>query len=397
MLARIPWRLPAAAVAGAYGVSQLDNDGDAAAWLYRHAIMPALRTVDAETAHRAGVLAARFGLAPKQRAADDAVLRTTLWGREVSNPVGLAAGFDKDGEAVSGLMAAGFGLVEIGSVTPLPQPGNPKPRIFRLPEDGAVINRYGFNSCGHTDAASHLGAFRGGGARNGHLLGVNLGKNKTSPSAEDDYAAGVRAIGQFADYVVVNVSSPNTPGLRALQERQQLRSLLLAVRAAVDALPPSACERGVRPPLVLKVAPDLSDAQRADIAAVALDKKVRLDGLIVSNTTVERPVSLRGASKAEAGGLSGAPLTLTSTAVLADFYRRTKGRVTLIGTGGVGSGADAYAKVRAGASAVQLYSALVFEGPPLVPRVKRELAELLKADGYASVAEAVGVDAHTYK
>ena len=153
----------------------------------------------------------------------------------------------------------------------------------------------------------------------------------------------------------------------------------------------------MRPPLVLKVAPDLSDAQRADIAAVALDKKVRLDGLIVSNTTVERPVSLRGASKAEAGGLSGAPLTLTSTAVLADFYRRTKGRVTLIGTGGVGSGADAYAKVRAGASAVQLYSALVFEGPPLVPRVKRELAELLKADGYASVAEAVGVDAHTYK
>ena len=215
-------------------------------------------------------------------------------------------------------------------------------------------------------------------------MGVNLGKNKTSTDAVADYVEGVRALGRYADYLVVNVSSPNTPGLRALQERNQLRDLVRAVRVAVDALP------APRPPLVIKVAPDLDERQRADVAAVALEEQ--LDGLIVSNTTIERPASLKGAAAAEGGGLSGAPLLEPSTEVLRDLYRRTGGRVTLIGAGGIASGADAYAKIRAGASAVQLYTALVYEGPPLVPRIKRELAALLEADGYASVDEAVGAD-----
>ena len=387
-LARLGGGLGAGVGLGAYGASKLDCEGDASALLYRAVVMPALRAVDAEMAHRAAVLAARFGLAPSQRSADDAVLRTVLWGREVVNPIGLAAGFDKDGEAVGSLMGVGFGLVEVGSVTPLPQPGNPKPRVFRLVEDRAVINRYGFNSCGHAGAAAHLAAWRDGEARGGgKLLGVNLGKNKTSPSAADDYAAGVRALGGYADYIVVNVSSPNTPGLRDLQESKSLRALLRAVRAEVDALPASGAPR---PPLVLKIAPDLTEASRRDIAKLALAEKV--DGLLISNTTVGRPETLSAAAAAEAGGLSGAPLLDASTELLSDMYSRTGGKLTLIGAGGVSSGADAYRKIRAGASAVQLYSSLVYGGPPLVPRIKRELAALLEADGYTCVADAVGAD-----
>ena len=376
----------------AVGSSMLECEGEAAATLYSQGVMPAIRLVDAELAHRVAILASKYKVTPRQRAPDPDVLKTALWGKEVDNPIGLAAGFDKDGEAMAGLMGVGFGLVEVGSVTPKPQPGNPKPRVFRLPEDGAVINRYGFNSCGHAAAAENLAGFRNfrdsSKEFSGRFLGVNLGKNKTSEDAAADYAAGVRELAQYADYLVVNVSSPNTPGLRALQEREQLRSLLRAVRKEMNALPKST-RRTTPLPLVLKVAPDLSDSQRADIAAVVLDE--RIDGLIVSNTTISRE-GLKGAAKGEAGGLSGKPLFEASTAVLADFYKRTKGKVTLIGAGGVSSGADAYAKIKAGASVVQLYTALAYDGPPLVPKIKRELAELLKADGYKSVKDAVGAD-----
>ena len=362
----------------------MDGDGPTVAWVWKSAFIPAIRLLDAETAHRVGVLSARFGLAPRQRRPDAPVLQTKLWCRTVCNPVGLAAGFDKDAEAIDGLIGIGFGMVEIGSVTPLPQPGNPKPRVFRLPEDGAVINRYGFNSRGHAAAASNLGATaHAAGGSTDHMLGVNLGKNKTATDAVADYVEGVHALGRYADYLVVNVSSPNTPGLRDLQQRKELQELLRAVRAAVDALSPHS------PPLVLKIAPDLTEAQRADIAAVVLSERV--DGLIISNTTISRE-GLVGAAKGEVGGLSGAPLFEKSTAVLSDMYARTGGKVTLIGAGGVSSGREAYAKIRAGASAIQIYTALVYEGPPLVPRIKSELAALLAADGFESVEQAVGAD-----
>lgn len=384
MMARRLLGLGGAAGIGLAATSALDVDGPAAGWLYKTVFMPTVRLLDAESAHRFAVLAARFGLTPRQRQPDAQVLNTKLWGRSIANPIGLAAGFDKDAEAVDGMLGIGFGFVEVGSVTPKPQPGNPKPRVFRLPEDRAVINRYGFNSAGHSAAAANLsGSTRLNGKCGNHLVGVNLGKNKLATDAVADYVEGVRALGPLSDYLVVNVSSPNTPGLRALQQKDELVLLLRGVRQAVDALgAPS-------PPLVLKIAPDLTEQQRADIADVALSEGV--DGLIISNTTIGR-VGLTSPSKIEEGGLSGAPLFELSTQVLSDLYRRTGGKITLIGVGGVSSGKEAYAKIRAGASAVQLYTALIYEGPPLVSRIKRELAELLEADGFISVDQAVGVD-----
>lgn len=272
-------------------------------------------------------------------------------GLDFPNPVGLAAGFDKDAEAVRAAFALGFGFVEIGSVTPRPQPGNPRPRIFRLPEDGAVINRYGFNSKGLDHAERRLA-----GLRRRPLpgpLGVNLGANRASEDPAADYAAGARRLAPYADYLVVNVSSPNTPGLRALQDAAALRDLLEPVRAAMP----------VARPLLLKVAPDLQPAEIDDIAGVA--QTPLLDGLIVGNTTVARPASLRSARAGEAGGLSGRPLMALSTAVLKAFRRLDPG-LPIIGAGGIASGADAAAKRAAGASLVQLYTGLIYEGPALI-------------------------------
>jgi dihydroorotate dehydrogenase len=386
------------------------------------ALGPPLRLLlDAEAAHRAGIVAARLGLYPRDPRPDPPSLRARAFGLSFPNPIGLAAGFDKDAECPSAMLGLGFGFVEVGSVTPRPQPGNPRPRAFRLERHGAVINRYGFNSGGAEAAAGRLGAFAElrardpeRAARQGGLLAVNLGKNKATPEerAAGDYALGVAALGPFADFIVVNVSSPNTPGLRALQGRKQLERLLRVVKEARDALPMVGGEGGGgegggggggdgqpprpqssarRPPLLVKVAPDLTPADRADVAAAVAAAGV--DGIVVGNTTITRPDSIKGhAHAAEAGGLSGKPLLELSTAVLADFYRLTGGEVPLVGCGGVSSGADAYAKIRAGASLVELYTALAYEGPALVPRVKQELAALLERDGFASVAEAVGAD-----
>jgi len=320
---------------------------------------------------------------PQQKRPDPGVLQTHLWGHVVDNPIGLAAGFDKDGEAIGNLLSMGFGSVEVGSITPKPQPGNPRPRVFRLEEDRAVINRYGFNSCGHDAAVARL-SLAAKTIPAGRLLGINLGKNKTSEDAAADYCAGVRSLGPFAGYLVINVSSPNTPGLRNLQGREELSHLLREVRKEVDNLPHP------QPPLVLKMSPDVDKSECADIAEVAL--KARVDGIIVSNTTISRPESLKSKLKDEIGGLSGAPLMSRSTAVLQEMYKLTEGKITLIGVGGIDSGADAYEKIRAGASAVQLYTSLVYEGPTLVARIKRELAELLEKDGYVSVQDAVGAD-----
>jgi dihydroorotate dehydrogenase len=307
-------------------------------------------------------------------------LRAPFLGRPLSNPIGLAAGLDKDALALGGFARLGFGAIEIGSVTPRPQTGNPRPRLFRLSEDRAVINRMGFNSAGHEVVMRRLERYR----RRGHagpLIGVNLGKNRDSEDAAADYAAGIRRFSDLADYLVVNISSPNTPGLRGLQAAGPLRALLARLGEARG-------QAAARPPLLVKVAPDLAPDERQAVAELALEAAV--DGLVIGNTTLSRPPGLVSRHRVEAGGLSGRPLLDLSTEVLADFARLTAGRLALVGVGGVGSGADAYAKIRAGASLVQLYTALVYEGPGLVGRIKTELNLLLAGDGWGSVAEAVG-------
>jgi len=343
-----------------------------------------LRQLPAETAHRltlralAALPVGWIGNGEGEAWEEDHILATRVFGLDFPNPVGLAAGFDKNAEAFAHMPRLGFGFAEIGSVTPRPQAGNPRPRLFRLAEDQAIVNRMGFNNDGLAAVQARL---RGRDPAVQGILGANLGKNKDSDDAVADYVAGVRALAPLADYLVVNVSSPNTPGLRALQGREPLAALLAAVRAA---------RGGMRPPLLLKIAPDLTGADKADIAEVALAGGV--DGLIVSNTTIARPAGLASPAAAQAGGLSGRPLFAPSTAVLADMYRLTGGRLPLIGVGGIASAEDAYAKIRAGASLLQLYTALVYQGPGLVVRIKQGLAQRLRADGFASLDSAVGAD-----
>jgi dihydroorotate dehydrogenase len=295
----------------------------------------------------------------------------------IPNPIGLAAGFDKNAEVPDAMLGVGFGLVEIGSVTPRPQDGNPRPRLFRLAEDRGVINRMGFNGAGMDVVLARLR----GRPRQG-FVGVNVGANKDSTNRKADYVACATALAPHADYLVCNVSSPNTPGLRNLQGRLQLADLLKQVQDAIAIKPV---------PLLVKIAPDATDNDLDDIVAVCRD--LRVDGIIVGNTTVERPASLKSARRNETGGLSGAPLMALSTEALRKTAKRVERQFPLIGTGGVGSGADAYAKIRAGATLVQLYSMLVYEGPSLVRRIKDELAALLARDGFASVADATGADA----
>lgn len=335
-----------------------------------------LTRLDAETAHGLAIRALKSGLLPGDRKPDPSSLLVTVWGRQLPNPIGLAAGFDKNAEVPDAMLGLGFGLVEIGSVTPRPQDGNPRPRLFRLPEDRGVINRMGFPGQGLEAARSRL-ATR---PRRG-FVGINVGANKDSTDRAADYVTCSVALAPYADYLVCNVSSPNTPGLRNLQGRTELAGLLKRVQDAIASKPV---------PLLVKIAPDASDDDLDDIVAVCRD--LRMDGIIVGNTTLSRPASLRSERRGETGGLSGAPLTTLSTAVLRKTAQRVERQFPLVGCGGVGSGADAYAKIRAGATLVQLYSAMVYEGPPLIRRVKDELAVLLQRDGFASVAQAIGAD-----
>ena len=335
----------------------------------------ALHALDPEDAHRLAVIGLKSGLGPRG-ASDDPRLRTTLAGIDLPNPVGLAPGFDKNAEVFGPMLRAGFGFAECGTVTPRPQAGNPRPRLFRLTEDRAVINRMGFNNDGLETYAARL-ARRGPG-----VVGANIGANKDTEDRAADYVACLQRLWGMASYFTVNVSSPNTPGLRALQTRAALEDLLGRLAEARDALPSQGAA-----PMFLKVAPDLESGEVEAIVETVVG--AGMAGIIVSNTTIGRP-DLSSRFAAEAGGLSGAPLKTLSTRMLAEFAAASAGRLALVGVGGIASGADAYARIRAGASAVQLYSALVFEGLGLVTRIKHELAACLQADGFKSVQEAVG-------
>ena len=334
-----------------------------------------LRRLDPEQAH--GLALRGLALTPLPAASADApILRTRLAGLDLPNPVGLAAGLDKNGEALRGLSRLGFGFVECGSVTPRPQPGNPKPRLFRLAEDRAIINRMGFNNAGLEAFARRLAA-RPAAA----VVGANLGANKDTEDKAADYVAGLERLDGLADYFTINISSPNTPGLRALQGRAQLDDLL----GRIDAARPRAT---ARQPVLLKIAPDLAGAEIAMIVEAALAH--RIDALIVSNTTLERPATLRSVHAAETGGLSGAPIRPFAEKALVAAAEAAQGRLPLVAVGGIDSGAEAYRRIRLGATAVQVYSALIYEGPGLVQRIKRDLADRLRADGFSTVSEAVG-------
>lgn len=343
----------------------------------------ALHVLDPEIAHGAALLGLRLGLGPRARADKFPRLRTTVAGLALPNPIGMAAGFDKNCEAPDALLAAGFGFVECGTVTPQPQTGNARPRLFRLREDRAVINRLGFNNRGLDAFADRL-AVR---AHRRGVVGANVGANKDSGDRAADYVVSVGRVWRHAAYVTANISSPNTPGLRGLQERGALEDLLGRLR---EVRAPLTAAHGARP-VFLKVAPDLDDTAVSDIAELAVT--CGIDALIVSNTTLQRPPHLMSDHRDEAGGLSGQPLFQISTRVLRTFAQALSGRLPLIGAGGVASGADAFVKIKAGASAVQLYSALVYEGPGLVARILDELDGLLAAEGLDSVTDAVGIEA----
>jgi dihydroorotate dehydrogenase len=341
------------------------------------AFMPLMRWLDPERAHELALSALRLGLAGRAGHADAACLAVDVLGRRFPNPIGLAAGFDKDAVAVPALMRLGFGFIETGTVTPRPQPGNPRPRLFRLAADRAVINRMGFNNAGlHRYLARIVQCPRGS-----VVLGANVGINREGADPERDYQALIAAVAPHVDYAVINVSSPNTPGLRDLQNEARLRAILRAVAANVPN----------RPPVLVKIAPDIADDALAALIETCVVEGAQ--GLIVSNTTTTRPSGLRSPQAKEAGGLSGAPLFRLSTAVLARAFLLAHGRLLLIGAGGVSNGAQALTKICAGASLIQLYTALAYDGPALIPRLKRELAAALRAGGFASVQDAVGKDA----
>ena len=334
-------------------------------------IRPLAFALDAERAHRLTIKALK--LMPSHRPPDvPASLKTTVAGLDFPTPIGLAAGFDKDAEVPEQMLSLGFGFVEVGTLTPRPQQGNPKPRLFRLRKDRAVINRLGFNNEGQPAAYGRLiecTHMRG-------VIGVNVGANKDSSDRIADYVSGVRAMAPVASYLTINISSPNTPGLRGLQDEGALEELLAAVQ-----------EVGARKPIFLKVAPDLGEGDPERIVRAAIDHKI--DALIVSNTTVSRP-PLNSRYADQAGGLSGEPLKPLALQALRKFRRASGGELPLIGVGGIATADDAWERIRAGASLVQLYTAMVYQGPGIARRIARGLAQHLRRDGYATVAEAVG-------
>ncbi|MGY9054694.1 MAG: quinone-dependent dihydroorotate dehydrogenase [Alphaproteobacteria bacterium] len=342
----------------------------------------ALRVLDPEDTHRLAIRLLKAGVLPEAPVSPDN-LATTVWGRSFAHPLGIAAGFDKDGEAMAALLRGGAGFVEIGAVTPLPQPGNPRPRVFRLPQDQAVINRYGFNSAGHDVVRARLAEFRRFSRMADGIVGVNLGMNKDSKDPVAAYTEGVRAFAADADFLTINVSSPNTPGLRELLQEDLLFEIVSAAKAALSVA-------GSKAALLVKLSPDLNN-DAVDGVVERLTKGHLVDGWIVANTTIARPSNLRSVASQEMGGLSGRPLKERTTAQIARVFKLCNG-APIIGAGGVASGADAYAKIRAGASLVQIYTSLVYNGPLHLLTIADELSRSLAKDGISSVGDATGLD-----
>ena len=347
-------------------------------------LIPLMRRVEPERAHRLAILALRCGLVPRGRLpGTDPVLRSTVFGLAFPNPIGLAAGFDKSAEAHGPLLRLGGGFIEIGTLTPRPQAGNPKPRVFRLEEDQAAINRYGFNNDGLQVGLDRLK----GRDRSAGIVGINVGINKDSTDPVGDYAGAIRRAAPLADFLTINVSSPNTPGLRDLQAANQLDELLAAVIDARDIASP----KDEPVPVLLKIAPDMSRESVDDIVEIVVARGGA--GIIVANTTVTRPDDLKNRRSVESGGLSGPPLFALSTRVLAWTYLAANDRIPVVGVGGIDGPKTAYAKIRAGASLVQLYTALIYKGPGLFGTIADGLASCLRADGFSSVSDAIGTDA----
>ncbi len=344
---------------------------------------PALFSLPPEKAHNMTLRLMKCGLMPSCAPARDPALEQTLWGLTFPNPVGMSAGFDKNAEVVGPSFKMGFGFVEAGTVTPKPQAGNPAPRIFRDARHEAVINRMGFPNGGMDVFKTNLERFLNSKHRPDGVVGLNIGMNKTQDVPAKDYAELIHMLGSMADYITINISSPNTPGLRDLQKRAPLLELLGAVKDARA----QACGDHP-PPLLVKLAPDLNEEQMHEMAETLTEAQV--EGVILGNTTLDRPEDLPESFRSQQGGLSGQPLTDKSTRVIHDFYALTKGALPIIGVGGVSNGQQAYDKIKAGASLVQLYSALVFKGPGVVGQISNELAALLKAEGYAHIQDAVG-------
>lgn len=341
--------------------------------------------MDAEDAHTLTLKALKSGITPRFMSPNAKELKLNLWGRHFPNPVGLAAGFDKNAEVIKGMFNLGFGFIEVGTVTPKPQIGNERPRIFRAPAFKAVINRMGFPNEGVSSFKNNLSHFLSQKPRPAGVVGVNIGMNKDQTDPEKDYTHLIRTIGSLADYFTINISSPNTPGLRNLQDPEFLSPLLAAVINERNKV----C--GEYPiPLLLKLAPDIADDTMAGISEVCMTHKI--DGVILTNTTLFRPDDLPPEFRDQKGGLSGAPLNDLSTGVIRRFYALTKGQIPIIGVGGISSGNDAYTKIRAGASLVQLYSALIYEGPHLIRKINRDLLKYLKADGFTHIEQAIGAD-----
>lgn len=348
-------------------------------------VKPVLGMLDPEMAHGLTIKALKTGLIKSEAHEEDPRLKVTLWQRAFPNPLGLAAGFDKNAEVIAPMLCMGFGFVEAGTVTPRPQDGNPKPRVFRDPTHEAVINRMGFPGQGLDAFKKNIEKFLSTSPRPAGIVGLNIGMNKAQKEPAKDYCQLVRALGPYADYFTVNISSPNTPGLRNLQSRDNFIELIGQIMAERK----RSCGIGNPPPLLVKLAPDLNDEQIEELARASIEAGI--DGLILTNTTLDRPDYLDGDFASQQGGLSGEPLCDKSTEVIGKFYRALDGKLPIIGVGGISSAQDAYDKIRAGASLVQLYSALVFHGPQLITEIKSGLLRLMDRDGVQNISDIVGV------
>ena len=340
-----------------------------------------LKFLPPELAHSFSIQALKY-LNLKFDNINDPILSQHILGLDFPNPIGLAAGFDKNAEVISSMFSLGFGFIEVGTITPLPQNGNPKPRVFRLEEDKGIINSLGFNNKGILKAKKNLIKFKSSSNKN-RIVGVNLGINKNSTDSINDYLFGIESFCNLANYITINISSPNTVGLRDLQLRGKIENLIKQVvlkREKIDSL--------TKIPIFIKLSPDLNDDQLRDIALISLANNI--DGLIITNTTINRPNNLLSKNKNFKGGLSGKPLFQASNKILKKMYNLTNGQIILIGVGGISSGSDCYEKIKSGASLIQLYSALTFSGPSLISKIKKELVDLIKTDGYKNISELIG-------